>query len=97
MNGGYGIQPNFAVLALLPAPPGITSLACSNSSRERLAQAPYLVSNVTSLPLVPGISRIVPCILCILNVLKPARADAPACQGVASLVNLARRTHNVSP
>ena len=53
MNGGYGIQPNFAVLALLPAPPGMTSLACSKSSRERLAQALYLVSNVTSLPHVP--------------------------------------------
>jgi len=67
MNGGYGAQPNFAVLALLLAPPGMTSLACSKSSRERLAQAVYLVSNVTSLPHVPGVSRIVPCILCILN------------------------------
>ncbi len=48
MNGGYGIQPNFAVRALLPAPPGMTLLASSNSSRERLAHTAYLSSNVTS-------------------------------------------------
>jgi hypothetical protein len=48
MNGGYGTQPNFAVLALLPAPPGITCLAWSKSSPERPAQAVYLLSNVTS-------------------------------------------------
>src|ERR1022692_3162425 len=47
-NGGYGFQPNLAVRALLPAPPGITSLACSYSSRERFAQLPYRSSNVTS-------------------------------------------------
>jgi len=56
MNGGYGIQPNLAVRALLPAPPRITSLARSKSSRERLAQVAYLFSNVTSvlLPCLPS-------------------------------------------
>src|SRR5258706_144040 len=87
MNGGYGTQPNFAVLALLPAPPGMTSLACSKSSRERLVQAVYLVSNVTSLPHVPGVSRIVPCILCILNffgLICEARQASPYCEPVIS-------------
>ena len=38
MNGGYGSQPNFTVRALLPAPPGITSLAVANSLRDRAAK-----------------------------------------------------------
>ena len=37
MNGGYGVQPNLTVRALLPAPPGMISLASRKSSPERAA------------------------------------------------------------
>ncbi len=33
MNGGYGDQPKPTVRALLPAPAGMVTLACSNSAR----------------------------------------------------------------
>jgi len=46
MNGGYGIQPNFAVRALDPAPPGMISLAWWNNSPDRGAQLAYRSSNV---------------------------------------------------
>jgi hypothetical protein len=39
MNGGYGFQPNFAVRALLPAPPGTILLASANSSADRLVRS----------------------------------------------------------
>ena len=50
MNGGYGFQPNLTVRALLPAPPGMISLAALNSSPERAAKRGYSVwkSIVTS-------------------------------------------------
>ena len=44
MNGGYGFQPNLTVRALLPAPPGMISLASRNSSPERAAKRGYSVS-----------------------------------------------------